>query len=110
MHENRKAEITGLVLYTMGVISILAVVVCWFSMNMKEHKNKAVATAWQVGFGNISGIVATFAFPSKYAPRYHLGYFLGLGCLCLAGVASLAYFVGCFIENTGRPKDRRLLL
>lgn len=110
VHKNRKAEFAGLALYTMGVIGILPVVICWFSMNMKGHKNKAVATAWQIGFGNISGIVATFAFPSKDAPRYHLGYSLGLGCLCLAGVASLAYFIGCFVENKGRPKDRRLLL
>lgn len=110
VHNNRKAEFAGLVLYTMGVIGTLPIVVCWFTMNLKGHGQRAVGTAWQVGFGNIAGIVATFAFPSKDAPRYHLGYSLGLGCLCLAGVTSAVYFAGCFVQNRRRDGERRLFL
>lgn len=110
VHTNRKAEFAGLVFYTMGVIGILPVVVCWFAMNSQRHRHKLVSTAWQIGFGNLAGIVAPFAFPSADAPSYHLGYSLGLGCLCLAGTASLAYLIGCLMENKQRAKEHRLML
>ena len=67
-------------------------------------------TAWQVGFGNCAGIIATFAFPSADAPRYRLGYSLGLGFLCLAGAAALAYFVGCLMANKRRGGTDRFIL
>ena len=79
-------------------------------MNLKGHRYKSVGTGWQIGFGNLAGLVAPFAFPSTDAPRYRLGYSLGLGCLCLAGVASLTYFIGCFMENKRRPNGRKLVL
>ncbi|KAL2047243.1 hypothetical protein N7G274_001262 [Stereocaulon virgatum] len=110
VHKNRKAEFAGLILYTMGVIGILPILLCWFSMNLKSHRRRLVGTAWQLGFGNIAGIVAPFAFQSKDAPRYHLGYSLGLGCLCLAGAASLTYFMGCFAQNKQRTHGHKLIL
>lgn len=110
IHHNREAEFAGLVLYTMGVICMLPVLICWFSMNMMGHKNRAVATAWQIGIGNVAGIIAPFAYPHSDAPHYHTGYSLGLGCLCLSGVASTAYFIGCLVENKRRARDNRLIL
>jgi len=110
IHTRREAEFAGLVLYTMGVIGILPIVVCWFCMNLKGHRQRSIGTAWQVGFGNIAGIIAPFAFPSTDAPRYHLGYSIGLGCLCLAGVVSLTYFVGCLTENKRRTKGHNFIL
>lgn len=110
VHDNRQVEYAGLILYTMGVISILPIVVCWFSMNLKGHRKRAVGTAWQIGFGNLSGIIAIFAFPSADAPRYHLGYSLGLSFLCVGGAAASLYFLGCFMENKQPSKKIRLIL
>lgn len=110
VHNNRQAEYAGVFLYLMGVIGILPVVVCWFTMNLKGHGNRAVGIPWQVGFGNTAGIVATFAFPSTDAPQYHMGYSLGLAFLCVAGAASVAYFIGCLMENKRRSKEDRLIL
>lgn len=110
VHDNRRVEYAGLVIYTMGVISVCPIVICWFSLNLKGHRNRAVGTAWQIGFGNLAGIVAIFAFPSADAPRYHLGYSLGLSFLCVGGAAATAYFVGCFMENKQPSKNIRLIL
>ena len=110
IHDNREAEFAGLVLYTMGVICMLPVLICWFSMNMMGHKNRAVATAWQIGIGNVAGIIAPFAYPHSDAPRYHTGYSLGLGCLCLSFVVATAYFIGCLVENKRRTRENRLIL
>lgn len=110
VHDNRQVEYAGLVLYTMGVISLLPIVVCWFSLNLKGHRNRAVGTAWQIGFGNLAGIIAIFAFPSTDAPRYHLGYSLGLSFLFVGGAASTVYFVGCYMENKQPNKRIRLIL
>lgn len=110
VHTNKKAQFAGLTLYTMGVIAILPIIVCWFSMNLRGHGNRAIGTGWQIGFGNISGIVAVFAFPNEDKPTYRLGYSLGLGCLCLAGVAAGTYFVGCLRRNRVGMKERGMLL
>ena len=110
VHGRREVEFAGLALYTMGVIAVCPILVCWFSMNLKGHLQRSVAPAWQIGFGNIAGVIAPFAYPSKDAPRYHLGYSLGLGCLCLSVAASTAYFIGCVMENRRRPKGHKLLL
>ncbi len=110
VHDNRRVQYAAVFLYLMGVISMLPVVVCLFTMNLKGHRNRAVGTAWQVGFGNCAGIIATFAFPSADAPRYRLGYSLGLGFLCLAGAAALAYFVGCLMANKRRGGTDRFIL
>ena len=109
VHNNRQVEFAGLVLYTMGNECLIPIVVCWFSMNLRGHRKKSIGTAWQIGFGNLSGIVATFAFPSADAPRYHLGYSLGLASLCLTGAASLAYFLGCLRDRKLQEEYRVLL-
>ena len=50
------------------------IVVCWFNMNLGGHHRRSVGSAWQVGFGNIGGIIAVFAFVAADAPLYVKGY------------------------------------
>lgn len=112
VHDRRRQHgvgLAGLILYTMGVICILPIVICWFTMNLKGHRNRAVGTAWQISIGNLAGMVTPFAFPAADKPSYHRGYSLGLAGLCLAGAAALAYLAGCLRENKRRPEDRLVL-
>lgn len=112
VHDRRRQHgvgLAGLILYTMGVICILPIIICWFTMNLKGHRNRAVGTAWQISIGNLAGMVTPFAFPAADKPSYHRGYSLGLAGLCLAGAAALAYLAGCLRENKRRPEDRLVL-
>lgn len=68
------------------------------------HHRRAVASGWQIGFGNIGGIIAVFAFLAKDAPRYRNGYSIGLGFMCLSIVSQCAYFAACLFENRRRER------
>ena len=39
-------------------------------MNLGGHHRRSIGTGWQVGFGNIGGIIAVYAFQTRDAPRY----------------------------------------
>ncbi|KAF1962659.1 hypothetical protein CC80DRAFT_398859 [Byssothecium circinans] len=96
----------------MSVFGTLPVIICWFVMNLEGHRNRVVGTAWQIGFGNIGGIIATFSFPAKDRPLYHLGYSLSIGMICMSFAASVICLVLCKMENRKRASEgkRRLIL
>ncbi|KAL8812188.1 MAG: hypothetical protein Q9200_001228 [Gallowayella weberi] len=104
-NNNKEVGMAALVLYTMGVVAVTPIQVCWFAMNMRGHTERGIGTGWQLGFGSIAGIVGTVGFPQKDAPRYTLGYALGLGGLILAGLTSGAYFMSCRRDNRKRGAE-----
>lgn len=99
VHHAPHTQYAALFLVAMGTYAAMPVVICWFTMNLRGHHARAVGTAWQIGFGNIGGIVATFAFLAKDAPEYRTGYGLLMGFFCLAAVSAGAYFGAVRWEN-----------
>lgn len=97
--QNLPARYAALFLLAMGIFSAMPVVICWFSMNLRGHHARSVGTAWQIGFGNIGGLIAPFAFLPADAPAYPTGYALLMGFLCLAVVAAAAYLLAVWSEN-----------
>lgn len=73
-------------------------------MNLGGHHRRSIGSAWQVGFGNIGGIIATYAFISTDAPKCTKGYAICLAFLCLSAVSCCAYAVAVSWEN--RKRDR----
>ena len=88
----------------MGTYSALPVIVCWFNMNLGGHHRRAVGTAWQIGFGNIGGIIATYAFQMKDAPLYKPGYSICIAFACLSALSSVTYAVSLLWQNRSRDK------
>ncbi|KAL8679766.1 MAG: hypothetical protein Q9186_003982 [Xanthomendoza sp. 1 TL-2023] len=110
VHDNKEVGMAGLVLYTMGLVATTPIQVCWFAMNLKGHAERGIGTGWQLGFGSIAGIVGTFGFPQKDAPRYTLGYSLGLGGVILGLLAGGTYFLSCRRDNRKRGVDAKALV
>ena len=106
-HTNTHLEYGALFLVTMGVYSALPVTVCWFNMNLGGHHRRAVGTAWQIGFGNIGGIIATYSFLAKDKPEYRPGYGICIGFSCLSAVACCAYAVAVTWQNRWRDRQVR---
>lgn len=104
VHHNRNLEYAALFLVAMGAYSAMPVIVCWFNMNLGGHHRRAIGTAWQVGFGNIGGIIATYAFLSQDAPYYKTGYSICLAFLCLSAASCVLYAAAVTIENRRRDK------
>lgn len=110
VHNNRYAEFAGVVLYHTGLNCILPIVICWISMNLSGHRQRAICLPYLAGFGNIAGFVGAFAFPATDAPRYILGYSLGLTFLVVAVLIVLGYMIGYSVMNRGRVGRQRFIL
>ncbi|PTU24714.1 hypothetical protein P175DRAFT_0506310 [Aspergillus ochraceoroseus IBT 24754] len=102
--ENRGVQYGALFLVTAGCYSAMPVVVCWFTMNLGGHRRRSVGTAWQVGFGNIGGIVATYSFLAKDKPNYTPGKSISVSFLAFSCACCIVYSVCCWYEN--RRRDR----
>lgn len=107
VHDNTQLQYAALFLVTMGTYTAMPIVVCWFNMNLGGHHRRAVGSAWQVGFGNVGGIVAVFIFLAKDSPKYIPGYSITLAFISMAVLASTLYFVSCAWENRSRDRMPR---
>lgn len=99
IHNNHKTEYAAVFLVALGVYSAMPIAICWFSMNQRGHRRRAIATGIQIGVGEIGGIASTFLFPAKDAPLWRAGYGVILAMVCLSFVMATGYFLACWKEN-----------
>lgn len=104
VHDNTQLQYAALFLVTMGTYTAMPIIVCWFNMNLGGHHRRSVGSAWQIGFGNIGGIIATFAFLDKDAPRFVPGYSISIAFTILSISACIVYGLGCMVANKKREK------
>ncbi|WPH01891.1 Hypothetical protein R9X50_00474500 [Acrodontium crateriforme] len=104
VHNHKHLQYAALFLVTMGTYTAMPIVVCWFNMNLGGHHRRSVGSAWQVGFGNIGGIIAVFAFQKHDAPRYRTGYSICIAFTILSILACVTYGFACWFAN--RTRDR----
>ena len=105
VHDNTHLQYGALFLVTSGTYTAMPIVVCWFNMNLGGHHRRAVGSAWQVGFGNIGGIIAVFAFLSKDAPKYITGYSICISFTIVSILACITYGLACWYANKRRNRD-----
>ncbi|KAM5444684.1 High-affinity nicotinic acid transporter [Microsporum ferrugineum] len=101
--ENRHAQYGALFLITCGTYSAMPIIICWYAMNLSGHKRRAIGTGWQIGFGNIGGIIATYSFLEKDAPQYKPGHSISIAFLCVAVLSSCLYLV--LVLNRNKKRD-----
>jgi MFS family permease len=94
----------SLFLAAAGAYTAMPIIVCWYNMNLAGHHKRSVGSAWQIGFGNIGGIIATYVFLPSTAPRFVLGKSICIGFMGLCILSTCVYFLGCAWEN--RRRDR----
>ncbi|KAM0271646.1 hypothetical protein ACHAQH_009014 [Verticillium albo-atrum] len=104
VHDNTQLQYAALFLVAMGAYTAMPIIVCWFNMNLGGHHRRAVGSAWQVGFGNIGGIIAVYAFLKKDAPKYITGYSICIAFTVLSIIACVVYGVACHSANRKRNK------
>lgn len=105
VHDNTSLQYGALFLVTMGAYTAMPIVVCWFNMNLGGHHRRAVGSAWQIGFGNIGGIIAVFAFLKEDGPKFVTGYGICLGFTALSIISCGIYGLGCLLANRGRENE-----
>ncbi|KAI9775061.1 MAG: hypothetical protein M1835_005951 [Candelina submexicana] len=107
VHHNHHVQYAALFLVTMGTYSAMPVIVCWFNMNLGGHHRRSVGSAWQVGFGNVGGIIATYAFLQKDAPNYKPGYSICIAFCCLSAASCCVYAATVWTQNRNRERAPR---
>lgn len=107
VHTDTNTQYAALFLICMGTYSSMPVIVCWFNMNLGGHHRRAIGTAWQIGFGNIGGIIATYSFLSTDAPLYTKGYSICISFICFSAFTCIMYAAAIIWEN--RRRDRAVL-
>lgn len=107
---NANARYAGCFLTASGLYTAMPLLVCWSSLNFGGHLRKSVGTAWQIGFGNIGGIIATFIFLAKDAPVYRPGLIVCLAAVAFAMAMMGGYFFAVYrlnaIKKTSMYQER----
>ena len=109
IHDQLHAEYAATFLATMGVFGALPIWIMWYTMNLRGQWERAIGTAWMLGFGNLGGIVATFTFQSTDAPYYKKGYSVFFFGICLMAVGCMVYAAGLLVERrrvSGKARER----
>ncbi|KAJ3557628.1 hypothetical protein NPX13_g9888 [Xylaria arbuscula] len=90
-----------------GGYAVQPITITWLANNVSGHYKRSVSSAFQVGFGNVGGIVASNIFIQSEAPRYRTGYGVSLSFLGLCAIASTVLFFGIKRENRKRDHGDR---
>ena len=98
VHDKFHVQYGALFLLTCGAYSAMPVIVCWFAMNLGGHRRRSVGTAWQVGFGNIGGIISTFAFQTG-SGTFTTGYAISVAFCGLSAIACAVYLAALYFDN-----------
>ena len=83
------------------------VVLAWVANNMAGHYKRSFSSAFQIGFGNLGGIVASNIYLSNQAPTYPVGYGASLGLLWICAIAATGFALGLWRENRLRNEGKR---
>lgn len=81
--------------------------ILWISSNLGGHYKRAIGSAIQGAFGNLSGFIASNAFISNQAPRYPVGYGVALAMTVCAAAAATVLYLGYGRENRRRDRGER---
>jgi hypothetical protein len=106
-HTNIHARYAACHLVAAGAYTAMPLIVCWTNLNFSGHYRRAVGSGWQIGFGNIGGIIATYSFLADGKPFYTKGLSICVGFTCLSILATFAYFVGVWLENRAKRSGKR---
>ncbi|CAG9952820.1 unnamed protein product [Clonostachys rosea f. rosea IK726] len=99
VHNNTSVQYAALFLVASGAYTAMPIIVCWFNMNLGGHHRRSIGSAWQVGFGNIGGIIASFSFTDAAKPKYIPGYSICISFTVLSMIAVAAYAAACMLQN-----------
>ncbi|RDA89870.1 hypothetical protein CP533_6658 [Ophiocordyceps camponoti-saundersi (nom. inval.)] len=100
----RDVQYGALFLFAAGAYTAMPIVVCWFNMNLGGHHRRSVGSAWQIGFGNLGGIIAVFIFQKKDGPRFIPGLSIALAFAVLSILACSLYALSCLRANRERRR------
>lgn len=89
-----------------GTYTAMPILVCWTQMNFSGHHRKAIASGWQIGFGNSAGFISTFIFLAEEAPLYRTALDVCLAFSAFSTVLLVVYFVAIWFDNRYKRTEK----
>ncbi|KAF4332009.1 tartrate transporter [Fusarium beomiforme] len=106
-HVPTAARYFALFLLVTGGYITQPVILGWLSNTMGGHYKRSIASASQVGFGNLGGIVASNVYLTREAPEYWTGLGVSLGMVWICGISCTAFYFLAIRENKKRDRGER---
>ncbi|KAI0902624.1 MFS general substrate transporter [Annulohypoxylon nitens] len=105
--ENPTLQYTGTVLAAIGIYPQIPLGLAWNGSNIGGSLKRATGIAMQVMGGNCGGIIASYVYLARDAPRYIAGHSILIGFVGLAFVMTLFMTIWCRKENARRETIAR---
>ncbi|KAI1099177.1 MFS general substrate transporter [Jackrogersella minutella] len=100
-------QYTGTVFAAIGIYPQIPLGLAWNGSNIGGSLKRATGIAMQVMGGNCGGIVASYVYLAKDAPRYIGGHSILIGFVGMAFVLTLFMSIWCRRENARRDVTAR---
>ncbi|KAF9553590.1 MFS general substrate transporter [Agrocybe pediades] len=97
----------GTFLAVAGIYPNVPMGVAWNGNNIGGSTKRAVGIAMHVGFGNLGGVISSFAYRSVDSPRYFSGHGLLIGTVSMSLVLSVVMHIYLKRENARRDETMR---
>ena len=96
-------------LYLISIGGYISVPQLWTLLvnNCSGSYKIAFAVGFEMGLGNMGGIISSLTFQGSQAPFYDMGYRVNLGLVCAAMVMATGYVGGMWWENKQRDAGKR---
>ncbi|KAH0369213.1 high-affinity nicotinic acid transporter, partial [Aureobasidium melanogenum] len=103
--DNPHVKYAGVFLFACGIYPNVPQGVAWNGNNIGGSTKRGVGIAMHVGFGNLGGILASFVYLKKDAPKFHKGHFILLGLMSMSLVLQCLMTVYLRRENARRDAE-----
>ncbi|KAF8753737.1 Major Facilitator Superfamily [Rhizoctonia solani] len=97
-------QYTAVFVASAGAFPNASMCMAWCGNNFGGAMKRSVAIAMVVAFGNLGGLVASYTYISRNAPRYYSGHGTLIGVLALGAITALVVHIYCRIENKRRDR------
>ncbi|KAI0145656.1 high-affinity nicotinic acid transporter [Hypoxylon sp. NC0597] len=100
-------QYTGTVFAAIGIYPQIPLGLAWNGNNIGGSLKRATGIAMQVMGGNCGGIVASYVYLNRDAPRYVIGHSILIGFVSMAFILTLFMTIWCRRENARRDTISR---
>ncbi|KAH6909283.1 high-affinity nicotinic acid transporter [Coprinopsis sp. MPI-PUGE-AT-0042] len=102
--DNPGVQYAGTFFAVSGIYPNVPMGVAWNGNNIGGATKRAVGIAMHVGFGNLGGVIAGFAYRSTDAPRYFSGHGLLIATITMSTI--LCFFMHFYLVRENARRDR----
>ncbi|KAF8600849.1 MFS general substrate transporter [Ceratobasidium sp. AG-I] len=100
-------QYTAVFVAAAGAFPNASMCMAWCGNNIGGSMKRSVAIAMIVAFGNLGGLIASYTYISRNAPRYYSGHGTLIAVLAMGATVALVVHLYCKRENARRDREHK---